>query len=48
MFRLIVAILVFLMGDWIFFGGDLILWRMVGWVEAGAGLLADLIVRLIG
>jgi hypothetical protein len=48
MFRLIVAILMFLMGDWIFFGGDIIVDRLTGWIEAGAGLLASLIVQLIG
>lgn len=48
MFRLIVAILVFVMGDWIFFSGDIIVNRLAGWIEAGAGLLADLIVQLVG
>jgi hypothetical protein len=48
MFRLIVAILVFVMGDWIFFDGNVVVRRLMGWIEAGMNMLADLIIQLIG
>ena len=43
MFRLIVAILAFLMFDWVFFDGEIVFRKMAAWVEAGAAYLADLV-----
>ena len=48
MFRLAVALLVFLMGDWIFFDAGVALRPLMAMLEAGAEILADLIVRFAG
>ena len=48
MFRLMVAILIFLLIDWIAFGGQIILLWLVDRVEAGATLAAGLIIGAFG
>lgn len=48
MFRLTVAILVFLLIDWIAFGGQIILLWLAHKLEAGAGFAADLIIGALG
>lgn len=48
MFRLVVVILIVLMGDWVFLGGDLVVRPLIHWTEAGADYVADLVFSFVG
>jgi hypothetical protein len=45
--RLLFLFFIFFLVDWIFFDGNILVYRIYDWTKAGAGYLADLLLPLV-